>query len=178
MTASGHGVDRDLLGRVPIFGGLPAEVLDKIIEAGTLVDVAAGAQLIAEGELAKCVFVVCAGELEISKRGSHGAEVRLAVLRPADCVGEMSLIDIQPRSATVRARNPAVVFRLDHAEIARLYRSHPDVYMMLLLNIAREISRRLRKADQLLADKGVVVQEMWSSDRLPLITPSSNPRGS
>jgi len=156
---------RATLRDVPIFGGLSEQQLDWIIGAGTIGEVAAGLQLVGEGEPASSVFVVCAGELEVCKRGGHGAEVRLAVLRAGDCVGEMSLIDIQPRSATVRALTPAVLFRLGHSEIARLYGQHPDVYMMLVLNIAREISRRLRVADQKLAEMGVPLGEMWQNER-------------
>jgi CRP-like cAMP-binding protein len=124
-------------------------------------DVGAGDVVIGEGEPARSVLVVCAGELEICKRSGQGGEVRLAVLHTGDCLGEMSLIDIQPRSATARALTPAVLFRLSHADIARLYRAHPPVYTMLVMNIAREISRRLRVADQVLANLGVPVHEMW-----------------
>ncbi|HEX3698474.1 MAG TPA: cyclic nucleotide-binding domain-containing protein [Polyangia bacterium] len=63
---------------------------------------------------------MCQGELEVYKCGSQGSEVRLAVLHPGDCVAEMSLIDIQPRSTTVRALTPAVLFCLSNAQIARL----------------------------------------------------------
>jgi CRP/FNR family cyclic AMP-dependent transcriptional regulator len=165
MRAVGRKVDGDFLGQIPIFGGLSGQFLDWIIDAGTIGHVSAGVQVIAEGEPARSVFVVCEGELEISKRGSHGADVRLAVLHAGDCVGEMSLIDIQPRSATVRALTPAVLFRLSHGEIGRLYQSHPEVYTLLVLNIAREISRRLRHADKVLADMGVSVHELWARER-------------
>src|SRR3954471_16456673 len=148
MSTPAVPVDREFLARIPIFGGLSAEVLDQLVDVATIVHLGAGAQLMGEGEAARCVFVVCEGELEIRKRGTHGSEFRLALLHAGDCVGEMSLIDIQPRSATVRVLSPAVLLRLDHGEIAKLYRSHPEVYTMLVLNIAREISRRLRRADQ------------------------------
>jgi CRP/FNR family cyclic AMP-dependent transcriptional regulator len=160
-------VGREFLARIPIFGGLAPEVLDQIIEAAAIVEVAPAVQLIAEGELATSVFVVCQGELEIRKRGTHGKEFRLAVLKSGDCVGEMSLIDIQPRSATVCTLTPTVLFRLDHSDIGKLYRSHPEVYTLLVMNIAREISRRLRRADQVLADMGLVIQELWSSPSVP-----------
>jgi CRP/FNR family cyclic AMP-dependent transcriptional regulator len=160
---SGGRLDREVLARIPIFGGLASQVLDRMIDAASVDTIPAGVELMTEGELARSVFVVCEGELEIRKRGTHGSEVRVAVLRPGDCVGEMSLIDIQPRSATVRSLTPAVLVRLDHVEIARLYKSNPEVYTLLVLNIAREISRRLRRADQVLADMSLVVQEMWSS---------------
>ena len=162
MSTSGK-VDRDFLSRTPIFGGLAPDVLDRIIEVSTIVPVPAGGQLIGEGELARTLFIVCEGQLEIRKRGTKGSDVRLVVLHPGDCVGEMPLIDIQPRSATVRAIGPTQVFKLDHGEIAKLYQSNAEVYTLLVLNIAREISRRLRRADQVLADMSVVVEEMWSS---------------
>jgi CRP-like cAMP-binding protein len=157
-------MDREFLARIPIFAGLPGEILDGFIRAGSMLTVPAGSQLVGEGEPARSVFVVLNGELEIRKRGATGTDIRLAVLHPGDCVGEMSLIDIQPRSASVGALSPARIFRLDHAEIGKLHRSNPEVYTFLVMNIAREISRRLRRADQVLANMGVVAQEMWTSE--------------
>jgi CRP-like cAMP-binding protein len=157
-------VDREFLARIPIFAGLPPETLDGFIRAGTLMAVPAGCQLLSEGDPARSILVVCEGELEIRKRGAGGADIRVAVLHAGDCVGEMSLIDIQPRSATVGTLTPARVFRLDHAEIGKLHRSQPEVYVFLVMNIAREISRRLRRADQVLADMGVAAQAMWASE--------------
>ncbi|HXI60071.1 MAG TPA: cyclic nucleotide-binding domain-containing protein [Polyangia bacterium] len=163
MGAMGRALDRNFLGQVPVFAGLAEQHLDWIIAAGTVGQVAVGVQVVSEGEAAASVFVVCDGTLEVCKRAAQGAEVRLAVLRAGDCVGEMSLIDIQPRSATVRALTPAVLFRLGNREIAKLYDRHPEVYTLLVLNIAREISRRLRVADQALVEMGVSVNEMWQS---------------
>jgi CRP-like cAMP-binding protein len=107
------------------------------------------------------MFVVGDGELEICKLGRNGAEFCLAILKRGDCVGEMSIIDIQPRSATVRAIGAATLFVLDQAAIAKLYQTDLEVYTLLVLNIAREISRRLRHANQVLVDLGVAVQDPW-----------------
>jgi CRP/FNR family transcriptional regulator, cyclic AMP receptor protein len=164
MRALGAKPDAAFLGRIPIFGGMVEQYLEWIVEAGTVGEISAGDLVINEGEPARSVLVVCHGTLEICKRSNQGVEVRLAVLRPGDCVGEMSLIDIQPRSATARALTHGVLFRLSHADIARLYRAHPQVYTMLVLNIAREISRRLRVADSVLANLGVAVNDMWRTD--------------
>ena len=154
-------VDAEFLAQVPIFGGLPPSLLDEMINVASIRSIEPGVVLIAEGELAKNVFVVCDGELEICKRSKSGSQFRLAVLKRGDCVGEMSLIDIQPRSATVRTLGPATVLSLDHAASARLYHAHPEAYTLLVLNIAREISRRLRHADQILAEMGQSAEEMW-----------------
>jgi CRP-like cAMP-binding protein len=154
-------LDPELLAQIPLFGGLSESVLARILGAAREVRVAAGTEVIEEGELASGMFVVADGELEICKRGRNGAEFCLAVLRRGACVGEMSLIDIQPRSATVRALAPSLLYVLDQSQIAKLYASDLEAYTMLVLNIAREISRRLRRADQVLVDMGVAVQGSW-----------------
>ena len=164
MRVFGAKPKAEFLAGIPIFGGLSREHLDWIIDAGTVGDAAAGVQIITEGEVARSLFVVWEGQLEICKRGSHGAETRLAVLHPGDCLGEMSLIDIQPRSATARALTEVLLFRLGHGDIAKLYGEQPNVYLMLVMNIAREISRRLRAADKVLADLGVVADNMWRAE--------------
>ena len=156
--------DTEFLASIPIFGGLRHEILARLIAATRLVEVSAGAPVIEEGERAASVFIVREGELEVCKRGRNGAEFCLATLRRGDCVGEMSLIDIQPRSATVRALGPAALIVLDQAAITHLYKTDLEVYTLLVLNIAREISRRLRCADQVLVDLGVAVQGLWADD--------------
>jgi CRP/FNR family cyclic AMP-dependent transcriptional regulator len=156
-----EAVDRALLAQTAIFAGLSEAVLEKICAAARIIRVEAGQSVIEEGDLSVGVFVLCDGELEICKRGRNGAEFCLAVMKRGDCVGEMSLIDVQARSATVRALGAATLFVLDQAAITRLYKIDLEVYTLLMLNIAREISRRLRQADQTLVDMGVAMQDFW-----------------
>ena len=153
--------DAEFLAQIPIFGGLPESVLARIVDVARVMDVPAGALVFAEGEPARSMFIVREGELEICKRGRNGAEFCLATLQRGDCVGEMSLIDIQPRSATARALSDSTLCVLDQQAIARLYETELEVYTLLVLNIAREISRRLRRADQVLVDAGLAVQGVW-----------------
>jgi len=154
-------VDREFLAKIPIFAGLPPEILDRFIASGQVMDVPASCQLLAEGDPARSVFVVCEGVLEIRKRGASGGDTRVAVLRAGDCVGEMSLIDIQPRSAGVSSVGPAAMAVLSHSDLATLYREDPAAYTILVLNIAREISRRLRRVDVLLADILIDLNDVW-----------------
>jgi CRP/FNR family transcriptional regulator, cyclic AMP receptor protein len=163
----GHdGGDAEFLGQIPIFGGLPDRVLGRIVDLTREIRVPPGGLVFAEGEPARSMFIVREGELEICKRGRNGAEFCLAVLQRGDCVGEMSLIDIQPRSATARAVGSATLCVLDQQEIAKLYQTDLEVYTLLVLNIAREISRRLRRADQVLVDAGLAVQGDWQGIRI------------
>ena len=162
MASQPSEVDRAFLTRIPIFAGLPERVLGLIADKLRVVQVVPGAQVLREGEHARSMFVVRDGELEVLKRGKGAVEYKLAVLKAADCLGEMSLIDIQPRSATVRAVDAATLYVLDLSEIAKLYTSDVEAYMLLMLNIAREISRRLRVADDVMANMGMAAESMWS----------------
>jgi CRP-like cAMP-binding protein len=75
----------------------------------------------------------------------------------------MSLIDIQPRSAAVRSVGPATLVTLAHGDLATLHREDAESYTMLVMNIAREISRRLRRVDGLLANLMIDVQDVWKT---------------
>jgi CRP-like cAMP-binding protein len=98
------------------------------------------------------MFVVVSGEVEVLKRSKRNIEARVAVLGPGDWFGEMSIVDIQPRSATVRALAPSRLLRVSSADLDALYRHDLRSYAIVILNLARELSRRLRVADTILAD--------------------------
>jgi len=162
MANGDSAVDREFLARTAIFAGLPDRVIDLIVGSMRLVHALAGEELLREGDPARSMFVVHDGEIEIFKRGKDGTEQALAILTRGDCLGEMSLIDIQPRSATARAKGAAVLYVLELAEIAKLYGRDVEAYALLVLNISREISRRLRCADELIVSMGVSQDALWS----------------
>jgi CRP-like cAMP-binding protein len=157
------GIDPAFFTQVPILAGLPEPVLARVIRVARDVPLRDGQVLFKEGDMARSMFVVREGELEVCKRGRTGTEFCVALLKAGDCVGEMSLVDIQPRSATLRARGAARLYAFDQAEVAKLYANDLQTYALLLHNIAREISRRLRCADQLLVDVGIAVDSLWTA---------------
>lgn len=134
-----------------IFAGLRHDILQSLGKHTTRVDLAPGTVLFREGEPAKEMLVVLDGRLDVIKHNHDGREACIAQLGPGDVAGEMSLIDIQPRSAEVRSVGPSSVAVLTHADIATIYREDMQSYTLLVLNIAREISLRLRRLDDLLA---------------------------
>ena len=144
--------DLEFMSKVPIFAALSPEAMQRIaVLARRMVLDKAGA-IFHEGEPAKEMVVVLEGDLEVRKKGRSGAEAVIATLHPGDVAGEMSLIDIQPRSAAVRAVEPTSIMVLSHGDIARVYREDPHAFTLLVLNISREISLRLRRVDAMLAN--------------------------
>ena len=98
------------------------------------------------------MYVVLQGDVEVLKKSKSGTDRRVAVLGPCDWFGEMSIIDVQPRSASVLSVSPARLLRVTAKDLDALYRYDVKSYSLIVLNIAREMSRRLRVADGILAD--------------------------
>jgi CRP-like cAMP-binding protein len=111
-----------------------------------------GATVVSEGEPGRSMYVVYSGELAVSKLGNSGRVIRMADLGPGDFFGEMTLIEMQNRSATVVAESPTVLYELTARELYRCYKADIHAYVMVMQNINRELCRRLRRADNRIAD--------------------------
>lgn len=137
---------------IGLFGGLDDEVLRSFLQMLPLTDVAPGAVVFQEGDSGREMYVILDGEVEVLRRSKRGHETRVAMLGPGDWFGEMSILDVLPRSATARVVAPSRLIRFTAHELDALYRRDLRAYSLFVLNIAREMSRRLRVADGLLAE--------------------------
>ena len=146
---------------VGLFGALSDEFLAHLVTTLTVLRIGPGENIFKEGDPAREMYVVLDGEIEVLKKSRRGRETRVAILGPNDCFGEMSIIDMQPRSATVRALGPARLLRITTEEMDALYRHDLKSYTLIVLNIARDLSRRLRVTDGLLADFTATVIEEY-----------------
>ncbi len=90
------------------------------------------------------LYLICEGEVTVYIGGSDGRETILTMLARGDFFGEMSLLDGEPRSASVRSESDATVLVLRRADFLEQLRKFPDLSMTLL----EEMSRRLRKANR------------------------------
>lgn len=140
------------LREIGLFGGLDDTVLREFGGSLEIVEAETGALVFKEGESGREMFVVLEGEMEVLRRSKRDVEARVAILGPHDWFGEMSILDIMPRSATIRAIAPSRMLRLTTQDLDALYRRDLKSYSLIVLNVAREISRRLRVADGLLAE--------------------------
>ncbi len=137
---------------IGLFGGLDDEVLENLAATLPQLNLRPGDVVFREGEQGRELFIVLEGELEVQKRARNAVDVRLALLGPGDWFGEMSVLDVQPRSASVRALAASCLLVLRAQDLDALYRRNLKAYSLLVMNIAREISRRLRVADGILAE--------------------------
>ena len=136
---------------VPLFGGLPETALQRLLERMQLRVCPAHEVVCAEGDPAREMFIVRSGSVEVRKRALDG-DTCLARLAAGDEFGEMSLIDIQPRSASVVTCEPTELYVLGNMDLLALYEEDLASYTFFVQNICRELSRRLRLANNAIID--------------------------
>ena len=159
----GPRITADMLRDIGLFGGLDDETLGVLARELPTRHAEVGETVVEEGDTSREMFVVIGGELEVVKRGPSGGEFRVALFGPGDWFGEMSILDVQPRSATVRAVAPTILVRLSTEHVERLfYRRDLKAYALFIMNIARELSRRLRVADGILGQFVTVVGDAYA----------------
>lgn len=132
---------------MPIFGGVRADVLDVLVSSAKPIALEKDAFFFHEGDRAESMFVLESGEVVLLKDWA-GAQHVLGRLRQGDCFGEMALLDLFPRSASVQAVTPCVALELFTASLHNLYETDLEQFALVQTNIARELSRRLRAADE------------------------------
>ena len=95
------------------------------------------------------MYVLESGRVTVSKSW-QGHQLLLRRLGDGDCFGEMALLDLFPRSASVRADADCSAIELSSVNLYRLFEHDAEQFALIQMNIAREMSRRLRVTDDLL----------------------------
>lgn len=136
----------------PFFGGLSDASLDLLVSMLVERRFDAGSTVVKEGEPGRSMFIVHTGELVVSKGGDSGRVIRMSGLKPGDFFGEMTLIEMQNRSATVTAESRIVLYELTAGNLYAYYKADIHAYVIVMQNINRELCRRLRRADNRIAE--------------------------
>jgi len=97
-----------------------------------------------EGSHSDSLYVIVSGSVKIFQRGHDGREKILCVLGPGEFFGEFSLVDGQPRSASVATLQPTEMLSMAHLDFRRLTRRSPDV----LWKVFEAMCERLRVVNE------------------------------
>ncbi len=132
------------LERVALFQGLGQRDLGHLIQSLLEKNYAEGELLFDEGDIGRALFIVEHGSVELFKRGMDGTTQTLASTGPGDFFGEMALLEELPRSAAAVARTDTTVYLLYRTRLFGLIQSRPRVGVLILDQLARLLSARLR----------------------------------
>lgn len=141
---------------MPIFGGLCASALETLVGTSVTKTFDTDDILVAQDDPPGEIYILEQGTVRVLKK-LEGREYDICKLGRGDCIGEMSLIDPHPRSATVKAAEYCTAICLGPKDFYHLRQTNLAQFTVLQLNIARELARRLRTVEarlfMLLTDK-------------------------
>jgi CRP-like cAMP-binding protein len=143
-----HDVQRllfRLAERVKAFQGLSPAEIGEVLSHAEKCSFDPDMLIVKEGSGGMYMYIIIDGEASVFKRGRNN-DVELARLGPTDSFGEMSLVDNETRSASVKALTPCVLVRLDEKAID----ARPEIGVKVYRNICRVLAERLRVADEAL----------------------------
>ncbi len=142
----------DIIDEASIFYFLSRDEAERLIPYLEFKRYKAGETLFREGEPGDFICFISSGKMEIKKETEFkGKQVILAVLSKGSFVGELSIIDGKPRSATVVALEDSDTLILRSEQFEKLLQEHPDIGAKLMRGITRVLSLRLRQAGDRLA---------------------------
>lgn len=102
-----------------------------------------------ENDPSTAFYLIAKGNFEVIKKDEHNHQYyRIATIAEGNTLGELSLLDRQPRTASIRALEEASVYAIDLNEIERYFDQHPQAHTVVLKNIGKEICKRLRHANE------------------------------
>ncbi len=136
-----------------LFGGITEEQIEEIRPFFKEEIFDKGEFIEKEGERGDRIFFITEGAVEIIKKLKFSKGYRqLLVLPEGETFGEMELIDVQPCAASVRAVKDTRTLTLSNRGLYEISRLNCKIFSILIMNLARDISRRLRREDEMLAE--------------------------
>ncbi len=133
-----------MIREIPLFQSLPDEQFEFLASLTHKFTYPRGSILLTQGERSNSLFIVVEGRLKVYANGAEGRQTLLAFLGPGDFVGELSLLDDGPRSASVMAVEDTQTLLITQEAFLRFANTYPEN----LLPMLRIMARRLRALDE------------------------------
>jgi len=131
-----------------LFEGLPQNEIEAITHSATQKIIKAKTVFIEQGASSEAAYFILEGSVNVYRMNENGEEVSLAVLGQGDVVGEMALIDHEPRSAYVKSLTDISVLVLTSSDFKNILQKYPNTAIHLLSSL----SVRIRQTDQHVED--------------------------
>ncbi|MDB6140640.1 MAG: crp 1 [Verrucomicrobiaceae bacterium] len=135
----------------PLLNNFAAEDVAQLSTFGEARSYVDGDCIITEGDVNEYLYLVLRGKLDVSKHGESGPE-HIAQITVTGSLGEMSVFDPGPASATVKATGDVEVWRISRSNLDRMHEVRPKVAYRLVCRICSVLAGRLRKLNQRFVD--------------------------
>jgi CRP-like cAMP-binding protein len=142
----------ETLQKYSLFGGLLVEQIEAIIPLMQEEDYGPDELIITEGNLNDKIFFLIKGQVSVIKKN-----MELTRFSEGEAFGEMEVLDIMPSIASIKTNSPVTVMSITNKALREIYKMDIKIFSLILMNLARDLSRRLRKTDEILASQPVLL---------------------
>jgi CRP/FNR family cyclic AMP-dependent transcriptional regulator len=139
--AIGNDAKREALRSSRLFQVLQPAELESMAARATLRRFPRHSVVVRKGDASAGMAVILAGRARVGSVAPDGREVTLAVLGPGEVLGEIALLDGEPRSADVTALDDCVMLMVDRGEFLRLLHGNPDLCLRLMVFLCGRLRR-------------------------------------
>ncbi|MDR0432649.1 MAG: Crp/Fnr family transcriptional regulator [Bifidobacteriaceae bacterium] len=141
-------MDISVIDDTPLFAGIDPLERAELLAGATVTHLSRGEVLFRQGDSGDTFYIVVVGKMKLGRQAADGRETLIAVLGPGEMIGELTLFDPGPRTATAVAIADAELSALSHYQLSRWIETHPTLATHLLSALAR----RLRRTNEILGD--------------------------
>ena len=143
----------EVLQKSRLFEGLLPEEIEMLAELTQAKSFKSGETVFEQGDVGDSLFLMVEGAVDVIRKRADASEHIIAALKAPDFFGEMSLIDKEYRSATIRASADTSMLCLSNENLHSFARVYKNGFTLVVINIARVLSSRLRETNEKLASK-------------------------
>jgi CRP-like cAMP-binding protein len=140
--------DVETLRKMPFFAGLPTARLKLIAYTAEVVEFAPGETIVRQGDPADAVYILAEGEADVLLQDDDGHQIVLATMGRHSLFGETAVISKGRRTATVRARDRVVTFKISAEVFLDLVRQSPEISMQVMTVLAQRLESTSARLQQ------------------------------
>lgn len=137
-------IDTNALQKYSLFGGVLPDQIDTIKPLFGYARYDIGDSPLREGDPNDKIFFITGGRVQVTKQG-----IPIAELGEGETFGEMELIDVMPSIATITALESLEVVTISNRALYEISKIEPKTFSLIIMNLARDLSRRLRRMDEM-----------------------------
>ena len=136
-----------ILASTPMFADLDGPELNEIIRIAKVEEFQPGQPLCNQDDPGDAMFVVAAGRAKVTIRNKEGDQVEVAKLGPGELIGELALIDAQPRSASVISMTRVETLKIRRRDFLALRAARNPATYKIMKHVVRTVCARLRSTN-------------------------------
>jgi CRP-like cAMP-binding protein len=145
-------VQPEILQKYSLFGGLLVEQIQAIIPLMKEENYGPDEYIITEGNPNDKIYFMVKGQVSVIK-----GDVVLSHFSEGEVFGEMEVLDVMPSIASIKTISQVTVMSISNRGLREIYKMDIKVFSLILMNLARDLSRRLRKTDEKLASNPILL---------------------